>query len=314
MDKFYVYIIKNTINDKVYIGQTYKNLNKRFKEHKRVAKGGKIKYKSSFSAIHSAINLHKENNFYIELLEKFETKDKMNDGEIFYIEKYESFGKMGYNMNKGGLGISDKTIKKMSEARIGENNASSKLTNIQVLEIIDKYISEEITQQTLANQYGVDITAISLILNRKNWRHLKLSKSKENKLKKILSNSPRKAYKLKKSQVIEMINLFINEGKSYQELSEKYSITKEAVGKIFNRKTWKQIKLSKNKEYLLKECVRKNLHKPLVNLKVTRDQIIEIRLKFKNGEFSKKELMKKYKVNYKVIDHIVNYITYKNIK
>jgi hypothetical protein len=52
----------------------------------------------------------------------------------------------------------------------GENNNKSKLTEIQVREILTSY--PEISKYKLSNLYGVSSTQISRILNGESWKHV----------------------------------------------------------------------------------------------------------------------------------------------
>lgn len=54
----------------------------------------------------------------------------------------------------------------------GESQGSSKLTEVQVREIRQKYIPREYTQKKLAEEYGVTHDQISRIINNKYWKHL----------------------------------------------------------------------------------------------------------------------------------------------
>lgn len=91
-----LYIIRNTVNDKVYIGKTYKSLEWRFKEHIRQAKNkSKTPYK-----LQKAILKYGEDKFYIELIDKFE-EGVLEEKEIEYIAKYDSYHN-GYNSTLGG--------------------------------------------------------------------------------------------------------------------------------------------------------------------------------------------------------------------
>jgi len=60
----FIYIIKNTINSKVYVGQTTVDLNTRWKEHLRHAKP------KAEQVISRAINKYGRENFHMELLEQ----------------------------------------------------------------------------------------------------------------------------------------------------------------------------------------------------------------------------------------------------
>lgn len=91
-----LYIIKNTVNDKVYIGKTYNTIEQRFKEHKQDARRESRKH----NKFQRAIRKYGEENFYIELLGQFE-EGLLEDKEIEYIAKYDSYHN-GYNSTLGG--------------------------------------------------------------------------------------------------------------------------------------------------------------------------------------------------------------------
>lgn len=92
-----IYIIKNKINDKVYIGQTVMTLNERFKCH---LKPSTCKTRGSYK-IYNAINKYGAENFYCELLCETSDIKSLNDLEMYYIDKYDSY-ENGYNSTRGG--------------------------------------------------------------------------------------------------------------------------------------------------------------------------------------------------------------------
>lgn len=57
----------------------------------------------------------------------------------------------------------------------GENCAASKLTREDVLDIRDRYENTQITQKSLAIEYGVSRTQIGRIVNRESWKCIKAS-------------------------------------------------------------------------------------------------------------------------------------------
>lgn len=89
-----IYIIKNTINDKVYIGQTTQTINIRFTNHKMASRTGED------TKFYRAMRKHGEENFYPELLEKVEVEN-LNDRERYWIKYYDSYYN-GYNSTLGG--------------------------------------------------------------------------------------------------------------------------------------------------------------------------------------------------------------------
>lgn len=135
-----IYIIKNKINNKVYIGQTTTDLSTRFKEHlRRTNKGENRK-------IYNAIRKYGKENFYIETLEKDIPICKLDKKEMSYIEKHNSCS-MGYNTTKGGDG---RVInKKYDEDRI-----------------ISLYKRGK-SQREIGKCYGVSGTTISRLLKKK---------------------------------------------------------------------------------------------------------------------------------------------------
>ena len=126
----WIYVIKNIINGKIYIGQTSKNLFIRFKEHKRDSK--KINFYNML--IYKGMNKYGTENFLIRPVDiiKCSTltdfKRKLDQLEVYYINIFETTNKdIGYNLTNGGGGctgriLSETTKKKISDSKIGEKN------------------------------------------------------------------------------------------------------------------------------------------------------------------------------------------------
>lgn len=96
-----IYLIRNNINNKVYIGQTKRSLETRWAQH--LQDSDKLDY-----ALYKAMRKYGKDNFSIEIIEKCPF-NILNDKEIYYIEKYNSYinnkNSNGYNMTKGGQNI-----------------------------------------------------------------------------------------------------------------------------------------------------------------------------------------------------------------
>jgi group I intron endonuclease len=134
--RYYIYIIHNLINNKIYVGQT-KDFEDRWRRHKRGAAGDESYY------LYNSMRKHGIENFTYNEVENFGNLDDCNYAEEFWIEFLHSCDrKIGYNMRKGGNNhelsqeIRDKisaahmgkkasaeTRKKMSDAHSGENNS-----------------------------------------------------------------------------------------------------------------------------------------------------------------------------------------------
>lgn len=122
----YIYIIKNKINNKVYIGKTKRSVEIRWKQHINSIN------RKSMQNIHlyRAMNKYGVDKFYVETLKHITSNSeenltkKLNVLEKRYIKKYDSF-KNGYNSTLGGDGgfgriISEEERKKLSELKIGK--------------------------------------------------------------------------------------------------------------------------------------------------------------------------------------------------
>ena len=114
-----IYKLTNTVNNKVYIGQTANSLRKRIIAH--LSHSNKYT-KSKKHHLQFALQKYGYHNFQIEILETCNRSD-LNDREIFWIKYFDSTDSTkGYNCTKGGDGcaiarqIKESTRKKISEA------------------------------------------------------------------------------------------------------------------------------------------------------------------------------------------------------
>lgn len=94
-----IYKITNSINGKVYIGQTVNKLNIRFNQHINYASRAKETGKALYY-LSKAILKYGRDAFTISLIETI-NEDIANEREIYWIEYFNSY-ESGYNLNKGG--------------------------------------------------------------------------------------------------------------------------------------------------------------------------------------------------------------------
>lgn len=88
----FIYIIKNTVNSKVYIGQTRTSVEQRWREHLRHAQYGD-------QIINRAMKKYGVDKFYRETLEICNIK-LLDYREMYYIDLYDSTNKSkGYNVS-----------------------------------------------------------------------------------------------------------------------------------------------------------------------------------------------------------------------
>ena len=126
----FIYIIRNTINNKVYIGQTRTSVEQRWKEHLRHVQYGK-------QIINRAMKKYGVDKFYIEMLETCDLED-LDYKEMYYIELYNSTDKSkGYN------------------ASIGGNTPRFKRKILSISDLINLYINKKFTLEEIAKKFEV---------------------------------------------------------------------------------------------------------------------------------------------------------------
>lgn len=143
-----IYIIRNRVNDKVYVGQTHVSLKLRFQNHLSAARRG-LDY-----VIGKAIRKHGEENFYIELLEEC-LIEELNERERYWISFFKATdNRFGYNMSIGGNVV--RTSKTLDEEQViklfNSGIVSHKLA--RMLHVSPYKIAEILKKHNVV--YGVD--------------------------------------------------------------------------------------------------------------------------------------------------------------
>lgn len=129
-----IYVIKNKINSKVYIGQSV-DIYQRWRQHKSQLSRN-IRENEH---LQNAWNKYGKDNFRFKVIEKC-LVDKLNEREIYWIDKYNSFdSSYGYNKTDGGgqgKNVSEETKKKLSEKNMfihrGEKSERAIYTDKQI--------------------------------------------------------------------------------------------------------------------------------------------------------------------------------------
>jgi group I intron endonuclease len=267
-----IYVVSNSVNSKVYIGQTWQTLNKRFDSHVR---------RKNCIKLYNAIKKYGKDKFQINPILSAWTQEDADFYEIYFIKYYNSI-KTGYNLKEGGARgkLLEESKRKISLANAGENNGRAKLSNNDVAEI-KRLIKDGELSVNIAKLFNVDHSAISDIKNGVNWddgfadewnkltRFEKLSisakgriHSEETKLKISISNtghpvsketrekisnalhsSNNRTLKLTKQQVLE-IKILLNNNKSATSIAKYYNTSRESIKEIANGKNWARVKIS----------------------------------------------------------------------
>lgn len=183
MEKTGIYIIKNTINSKIYIGQSI-NLNSRISNHKYCLR--KNIHRNNY--LQNEYNKYKEKIFEFKILE-YCSIDKLDEREVFWIKYFDSLNRQnGYNLESGGN--KNKIISKETRnKKIGKNNpmygkkhkkeiiefirnnnkGSSDKLNSNDVSLIKNQLLNGVKQRELADNFNVKLSTINKIIKCKNW-------------------------------------------------------------------------------------------------------------------------------------------------
>lgn len=113
-----IYKITNTVNGKVYVGQTVQKLRMRWALHKHQSLNRN-------RPLYRAMRKYGISKFIIEELEVFPTgtnKERFDVREVFWIKELNSMAPNGYNLTSGGNGkffLSKETKARISQSKVG---------------------------------------------------------------------------------------------------------------------------------------------------------------------------------------------------
>jgi len=116
-----IYLIRNTVNGKGYVGQTIRTLAERWNQHKQQ---GIHRYKND--ALHNALLKYGFEAFEIAVLDDTpKTLDELNNLETFHIAAQRTLSPHGYNLTTGGFSYqrSAETLAKMSASMKGRKRS-----------------------------------------------------------------------------------------------------------------------------------------------------------------------------------------------
>lgn len=208
---FYVYLLKNLVNGKVYVGETG-NPKRRYRDHINTAmsKGSFSKIKKQL--IHIVIAKYGESNFEFSIIDQFPTQKEAFQAEIKYIKKYKSKNrKFGYNLTPGGE---------------GGGGFNKKITNRQAIRLIKEYVKKEISLRELSINYNISRDSVAKIIKGEIYVDLPIS----DELRKEAVAKIKSKDKSKKTNP-EMIASILKDSSvmTNREIADKYKLSIEHV-------------------------------------------------------------------------------------
>jgi len=266
-----IYIIKNNINNKVYIGQA-KDTTKRFESHCKPSSA------DDGDLISAAILKYGKNNFYYEILEK--QIENYNERESYWIKYYNSVVPHGYNILSGGNEPS---------VMCGEIHPESILTTEKIEQLTYDLRNTDLKYTDLAKKYGfISKTSIEEFNYGKTYfrKYIEYPIRKEN----IIG-------KLKNEDVNNIIGLLNTTYLSYEEIGAIYKVEARTISRI-NRGI---LHHKDDLKYPIRDGVVSGGKSSL-----TYDNVTEIINLLKTTQLSLRSIAKLYNCEYKIILGIKN--------
>lgn len=254
-----IYIIKNDINDKVYIGQSV-NAEERFVQH---CKPSSVK---DGSLIAKAIQKYGKEHFWIEILEK-QIKN-YNEREIYWIEFYNSLTPNGYNIQKGG---------ENPPVLYGVEHGNSSIKDSEVLLMLKNDLKNtKLSYSELAKKYNTNKKTVLRINHGISYSELRENYP--------LRKEPNLSGKLTEEQVDEIIDILKYSYRQYGDISKQYGVGIKAIQEINLGTAHRRANLS----YPIRKY--KNSGQPAL----TYEEVTEVINLLKNTTISKREIAKMF--------------------
>lgn len=291
-----IYKITNKVNGKSYIGQTRYTLEFRWRQHIN---------KKDNTYFHNAIRKYGKDNFSIELLEECDIS-KLNEREIFYIAKFNTF-KEGYNLTIGGDGnrcllLDDKydEIKSLYLSGFSSNKIAT-LYNVDKATIIK-----------ILKQLGVKIRSNSLNINNQEFNELVEDYTSGYSLRELAKRYNCSAPGLKEFLLKKGVNLnnrysILKDTQAQEQLVFEYTsnkITEQEIQKKYHcsyntfRKVLSLHGVSTNKKYFKltdKQCLE------AIQMFNNGTKVQDISRHFKVDKCTIYSMFKRYNVNYHTV-------------
>lgn len=324
-----IYMIKNLVNGKVYIGQSIE-IERRWKRHKNDLVNNTHRNEHLIRAWYK----YGELNFTHEIIETCKKED-LDDRERYWIKYYRSNDyTYGYNCDDGGRinkKLNNDIKEKIGNSRtyaIGCDNYNSVLTEEQVIDIkysliegegailiakrlnIPSYIVHGIKNLKTYTCEAEELNELLYDMFIKNQQGLSIEDSEEHKI----QNKQIKIRNYKEDKINEIMEIkrYLAEGevKTFAECYKKFNKNKGEITGIAKVKTYKGIGVEYNE--ILKDRYDKNL---LKDIQLSSEEISEIKFALiSDTRITNKQLAKKYNIDPSTISNIKLLKVYQNIE
>ena len=202
-----IYVIKNRINNKVYVGQSV-DAGRRFISHCKPSSN------NGNSLIARAIQKYGAHNFWYEILES--QVEDYNEKEEYWIDKLNSLAPNGYNVLNGG---------DEPPVHYSTDHPLSPFDDLGTVDLIKNDLrSSDLSLADIAEKYGVSKRTILRINQGIHYEKL----GEEYPIRKV----PHLNGKLSDDQVEEIVEILRHTYRQYEDIAKQYGISISAVKQI----------------------------------------------------------------------------------
>ena len=226
-----VYQIKNTINNKLYIGSSV-NIKLRLQKHMSELRRGVHSNKHLLESFMK----YGENNFEFSILEEVKDLNLLIPKEQYYLDLFKSYdNKNGYNLRKiadsnHGYKHSKESIEKFRLASTGKTHTEETKKRISLANK-GRIFSKETKEKMSLAKKGIS----------NHWK----GKKRTEKQKKFISEMAKKRIgelnsnsKLKKTDVEIIKNMFFNEKKYINDIAKIFNVSRSTIKRVLHNKTY----------------------------------------------------------------------------
>jgi|ERR1700722_1109122 len=242
--KYFIYLITNLTYNKVYVGKSV-SPSTRWSDHKKIAMGGKKKYRTDFAIIHAAIKKYGIDNF------KFNIIDELDDEIESYLAETKwilllcsNLKKYGYNCNLGGEGGVQPTERSRQKMSIAQNKPELLKLHSDQMKQRHKDNPGFLSGIHKGNKYtkGRKLTQKEKDNLSKKFSGRVFSEEHKQKIQQALPKGENvKSSKLTEKQVIEIRKKYVPCKYGCVKLGREYGVDAETIRRIVLRKIWRHI-------------------------------------------------------------------------
>lgn len=242
-----IYLIKNMVNGKCYIGKTEVSFYRRWIFHRWQLKNGI--HENSY--LQKSYNKYGKENFEFIILRVCTKADNIDELEKKYIVEYKTF-ENGYNLTIGGEGCTGNKLSEKAKRTIGEKNRinmTGKKMSVQTKQIM----SDSAKGHIKSKEHRAKLSKSLMGIVR--------SDAQKQKCREANQGSKQPTAILNEDIVSEIKLLLVKSKISMKEIGEKYGIAEGTVNGIRLNLRWKHVIVDGWREYTTK--IRDKLSKRL---------------------------------------------------